>query len=678
MTEQAIFDEFYARGAEHFKPPYRGEIWECFADVPMGRGYANEGLPFDIRTANYLRDVQREIRSRPFGKFVCKAAVQMGKTLGCVEQPVGYFIMHEPGDMTVYLPAEAMDQAKSRLMPYIKALPGVANLVDAVEAGNRFDITTAEFYLPGMTLRVWPLNEGSTQRITLRYVLISDAYLAKSDGMIQQAIARTTQHNSNVLRDYKIIIESQGGIEGDDFDKEWHTTDMRELHVNCPACGTSQPFAWTRYRPDDFVPVPPLIVPSLDHTAWIAHHRELFLKADHRYSGMKRGAEELIKRDDGSYNEREVLRHTYYECFYCGSAWQDNPETRRQLDESSHYVATNPNALPENVGFSWPAWAGQRLAWGGDHCMLGYLRAKHNYDKLGNREDLKQWYQKRAATAWNSDLGGGSQDKMPANISDDAPIVGEKIRIGAVDCQFNLTHLVYQCWAIGDGTPPRLLHYEWIKPPARLETDSEKREFCQNRVRALNAEHKIQQQNFMVDAGHRPDLVREWAARDAVYAPIKVGQAVRKKWVTYGLLIGDDRASYKWDHPGRTATYERFKRRETVLVDTIQPGGKMRMPICHQLWSNPSIKEIAARWRDGDGAPQIQVPERFRKDGGKEGFWAQMNSERKLPWKGRPGKERWDNEGKPNHAWDGWCMVMVRMDQLEYLTSFGAPQADSE
>src|SRR5688572_19531939 len=83
-----------------------------------------------------------------------------------------------------------------------------------------------------------------------------------------------------------------------------------------------------------------------------------------RHAGMKRGDEQLIKLADGDYNEAEVLRQTFYECFHCGSPWQDDGEfgpTRVALDESSHYVPTRSTALPGNVGFSWPAWANRRL-----------------------------------------------------------------------------------------------------------------------------------------------------------------------------------------------------------------------------------------------------------------------------------------------------------------------------
>jgi hypothetical protein len=660
------------------RPRFRGEIWKNTEKVPMGRGYANEGKPFDIETACYLKPIFRAIRNPDIPVIAVLAAVQMLKTFACIEESAAYFIEHDPGDMTIYIGGDdsARDQARARIIPRFRSIPGVSSQILAAEQNDRFDINTQEFYLPAMILRIWGLSENTTARMTLRRVLGSDLYLSKNSGLWLQAIARTTQHQQR-----KIIGESQGGEEGDDMDKFWKTTNMGYLHVTCPLCGTFQPFEFHRERLDEFIATPPLTIPSLDHKDWINHHTPILKSPERCHTGFQRGDDDLIKRADGSYNEAEILKQTYYECFHCGGAWHDNPETRKKLDETSDYVPSNPNALPGYLGFSWPSWAGQRLRWGGEYVMLGYLRAKQTQEKLGNVEELKQWYQKRAGRPWTTDLSAKSPERIGATIYDIDPKLkypGELVRISGIDFQFNGTHMPYQTWAIGDGRRPRLLHWEWIKPSVAGPTDEQARQFCKARVRALNKEWGIEQQNCMIDAAHRPDLVREWAAEDAVFAKIRIGARITNKWVSYGLLMGDDKVSYKWAHPGRAATLERFKQFEWVNVEIVKDGRRQRIPIHHRLWSNPSIKEIAERWRDGDGAPKIEVHENFLKEKGKDGFWSQMISERKLPWKGRPGKLRYDNEGRPNHAWDGFCMVLVRMDELGYLNSFGPPSEDAD
>lgn len=658
-------------------PPFRGGAVENLGNAPMGKGHGNQGQPFDLDTACYLKpiyaayDHARRTDSRL--KLVLKAGVKTVKSF-TGEVCAAEHVCHARGDAAIFFATgETADVgATTRILDFFRGIPAFQRKLETMT--SRFDDTKGALKFPDKTLFILAANMSNTQQKNLAFVLLQDAFLTEATGMIEEMLARTTQYEKEAV----IFIESQGGEKGFDFDRHYDDTNQQELHVVCPYCETPHIWnwkAWDMVREDDFVARCPVAIPEPDRAAWVQEHTALLKSPERRRCGFKRGPDELIKSPDGHYNEAAILRETHFECYHCGQPWLDTPALRERLDRSSHYVAARADALPEHVGFNVPQWINRRLGWG--KMMLEKLQAQKLADELGNYEPLKKWWQKVAARTWDKDLTAKAPERLAASLYDDkAPIPGEKARISATDCQLDLTHLIYQAWSIGDGTPPRLLHYEWIKPPAGLETAQEQREFCKNRVRALDQEYDIAPQNSMKDAAHRPDLVREWAAEDAVFSRIRSGSAIRQKWVTYGLLVGDDRASYKWEHPGRKPTWERFKRKETVLVDTVKNGARLKIPVQHRLWSNPSIKEIAARWRDGDGAPRIQVHQKYLADGSKEGFWAQMTSERKLPWKNRPGKERWDNEGRPNHAWDGWCMVVVRMDELDYLNSFGPPQAD--
>ena len=402
MTGIPRFDpEMEAPAFDVVTPRFRGEIWEYIGDVPMRRGYANDGKPFDIETANYLRPIFRAIKDRAIPYVAVLAAVQTLKTFACIEAAAAWFIGNDPGDMAIYIGGDddACHQIRSRTKEWWESIPAVGRLFAAAMDNNRWDITTQVYLLPNMTMNIWGLNESSTQRVSLQRVLISDAFLAKRNGMMAQAMRRTTAHKTQ-----KIIVESQGGEAGDDFDEFFRSTNMGALHVVCPLCGMGQPFLFHRRRADDFVAVPPKEIPSLDHAAWISLNTPLLKDESRRNCGFKRGDEATIRRADGTYDELEIMRQTYYECYHCGGEWNDTPAMRLALDHSAYYVPTNPGAAPGRVGFSWPAWAGQRLAWGGEKVMLGYLRAKQRKELFGNEEDLKQWYQKSAGAIWDPKL----------------------------------------------------------------------------------------------------------------------------------------------------------------------------------------------------------------------------------------------------------------------------------
>lgn len=568
---------------------FYGEIWENTATVPMGRGYANQGKPFDINSANYLRPIFQAIKDPDIPVIGAQAAVQMLKTFSCIEEAAAYFIQHDPGDMIVYIGGDdsARDQSKSRLVPRLRAIPGVARQIETAEAANRWDITTQEYYLPGMVLRIWGLNENTTQRISLRRVLISDAFLSKKTGLIQQAIARTTQYRD----ERKIIIESQGGEVGDDFDEFMNTTDKAWLHVKCPVCGQGQPFEFSRERKEGFIPTPPLDVPSLDHAAWVAHHLPILNGNERRFSGFKRGPDELVKRSDGSYNEKAILEHTYYECFHCGGEWKDNPQTRLQVDQSSYYVPTNPNALPGYRGFSWPAWAGQRLKWGGESCMLGYLRAKKAKDELGNEEPFRQWFNKRAARAWDPNLIRTlriqTQEKYDARS--DWPEEWSGHRAFVIDCQHELQFFWGSIWAVSKAGKSRQLWRGIIR--GFDEIVKRQKEFG------------VLDQFVFLDGNYMTNELVEECAKHGHWRTVN-GEKV---WLCWTLLIGSPQKDFS--HKSSKDSRIRFPVSDPFYDYPQLRVDRYRVSVEKYYFSALQMGDMAARYRDGGGPETLFLPE---------------------------------------------------------------------
>ena len=620
---------------EAIRPSFRGEIWENAAGVPMGAGYANNEKPFDIESACYLKPVFRAIRNPAVRKVVIRACVQGLKTF-TVEESMAFFAQHFPGEMALYdcdIEAAA-DHAKSRTMRRFKSIPGFAEIIATIL--NRFDLTTTEIYLPGMTLRLWPLNESAVQRITLQYVFICDGFLSKKTGLIKQAIARTTQHPA----DKKIIIESQGAEMGDDFTAEWEDTNQQVLHVICPLCGKGQPFDWERSRPKDF-PIEKL--------------RE-------KFCGMQRGPEELVKLPDGEYNEPAILEHTHYECFHCGGRWDDKPSVRAALDRSSYYVPTNPNALPENVGFSWPLWINRRNPWGKD-CMLPYLKAVRADKERGNREPLKQWFQKVAGVTWRDDVG-----VFTARISDSVydinkPMDNQERIFGVIDCQEDLTHFWAQVWAVDKYAGVRLLERAHLKSKKEVE--------------ALMQKWKVPLNCVGIDGRHKTNEVIQWASENRYIGPVQTaaGKRISEGVMTWRVLMGSEKPSFRWPN-GQVKRYD-YGFKGVGNRYAVRIGHKGRPFVIYVLqtnWSNLAVKDIAKRYRDRDSAPKMEVLPDTEK--GPESFTEQMFSEYRTTEKGKPiWKKR---TGKVhNHDWDNFCQLLVMMDLFSMLTFEGPSEAET-
>lgn len=647
-----------AAAAAAWRPPFRGEIWESSKGVPMGRGYANDDQPFDIDTANYLRPVFRALRDPDAPLVVALAAVQMLKTFACIEEPAAYWLQHDPGDTTLYVGGDdsARDQAKARILPRLRAIPGVAEQLDAAEALNRHDVGQQEFYLPGMVLRIWGLNEGSTQRITLRRVLISDAFLSKASGMIFQAIARTTQHPRR-----KVVVESQGGAAGDDFDTLWQTTNMAQPFTVCPHCGTGQPFEFHRVRDKDFVATPPRSVPSLDAAAWVAHYSPILSGAQRRHCGFKRGDEDLVKRADGSLNESEVMRLTYYECYACGQPWHDTPATRLALDRATYYVPSHPTALPGHLGFRWTAWMGQRLRWGGAECMLGYLRAKGIEESTGNREPLRQWYQKRAAIAWNGIQAGDRIELREADYDPNAP-PEHKWKVLVVDWQEQLTYGWYSVHAVAtDGRTWQLARGSFGGEAELVE---------------IQKKWGVPDQRVFMDAGHEQERLVQMAARHG-----HVGRSGR--FECWKLFKGSGLRDFVRErHDARGNLVEKYRHPVSNPTPFLVRRGNVMVQVKLYNFSNLLISDMAQRYRDGEKSPAcLFLPRQDKEpeDADPLSWPSQLNSEHKeLARNKRNGlmEERWlpNKSGVPNHAWDllkmlcaflvGWGISRITAEEL--------------
>ena len=681
MTDAAIDEKllreiFAAQGKS-----FRGGVLDFIKDAPMGKGHQNDEKPFDINTACYLKPLFDEYDKAKANQtrlmMMALAGVKTMKSFAG-EVMAADHVCNCAGDFAILFATEKVSDVGSttRIADYLRGVPGFARKLQTLV--RRFDDAKGAFKFPDKTLFIIAANLSNLQQKNLGGLILQDGFLLENSGMITEMIARTTAYRKEAI----IYLESQGGEKGFDFDSKYLETDQRELYVNCPICGSEHIFNWKAFdddsmtRPDDFVPTPPLVIPSLDHAAWISEHRAGMMDGHQRIAGFQRGDEKLIKREDGNYVSDAIKRLTHFRCFHCDGIWRDDGEfgkTRIALDRSSHYIATNPNALTGNVGFNFPQWITRRNDWG--TMMLEKLQAQKSATTLGNFMDLKKWWQKTAGRTWDEKLNAKQSERAGASIYEigDAKLPGERVRISATDIQFRMTHMVYLAVAVGDGTPPWVLHFEWVKPPTGF-TDAQAAEFCKNRVRALDKQFLIQPINSMKDVAHESGMVMEWAAEDAVWG--KTHPRERPGWKSYGLLRGDDRPSYLWKHEGRKPTWERFKEYHNYKIQCVKNGKHTLVDVHQRLWSNPSIKEIAERWRDGYNAPKLQIHEKFLRDTSKDGLWQQLNSEQKLPKKNNAEKLVYQKLRPENHAWDCLAMVFVRMDELGYLNSFGAPPED--
>ena len=422
--------------------------------APMGKGHNNDGKPFDLATACYLRPIfdeyDRAVRNHAKLELVMKAGVKTMKSF-VLETTACDHVCNRIGDVAIFFGTGDLADTVSttRIMDDFMGIPRFKKKLSTIsnaEGRARHQITNGAVKFPDKTLFLIPANLSETQQKNLGFVGLQDAFLTADTGMIAQIISRTTQYPDAI-----IVIESQGGEEHFDFDDRYEKTNQGELHVVCPICGKPHVFNWKAFdessmtRGEDFIPTPPLSIPSLDRPAWIETNRPIMLAEGRKVAGFQRGQDEQIKNKDGSYNEKAIIEQTHFRCFHCDGIWHDDGEfgpTRIALDKSSHYVAANSSAPPGKVGFNFPQWINRRLAWG--TMMVEKLNAHRNASEFGNYEPLKIWWQKTAARTWSQQIITAKQRSVTVGSYDPEQLkelIANAHSVNmAVDCQEDGDH----------------------------------------------------------------------------------------------------------------------------------------------------------------------------------------------------------------------------------------------
>src|SRR5438477_8495878 len=399
-----------------WSPPFRGTIPEYASVLNLQNGYAVKGA-FDIATARHLEEPFAAIRDPRVRLVSIQGAVQTLKSL-IADIVVPYWIEHDPGDILWLFEDDpkARLYAESRAMPLIRSIPGIYRMLQDVD---RHEKTKTKIRFSHCNLVIAGLNEGNVQSISYRYVIIDEGWMARANGLIQQAIYRTTQYPDTK----KILVLGQGGIEDEEADTLHKETDCRELLFACPFCGFAQPFSLSTLRGED--------------------HPNPALRGS--YSGLSWDTTERT-RPGGRWHWEEVARSTHIRCHQCDARIEDRPEVRRQLCDSYTFRRTNPGAPLDKVGFWWPAPASPRIPLG--ELAVKYLKAKVAADELGYRLPLQEFYQKDWGLTWSESVATEYRAVAHEPYDIRSPWAEEAYRTLIVDCERDLAKFFYSVFAV--------------------------------------------------------------------------------------------------------------------------------------------------------------------------------------------------------------------------------------
>lgn len=562
-------------------PADRREPWRWCEEHIKSIPYSPLPGPFRSENSPWIREVMEAIVDPKIRLVSIIAAVQSSKTTS-PELTLCYIIANLPGpclwlDQT---DEDAKDESESRLQKLFESCEPVKKLFPKNKNKQR---NCTIHFSNGMTL--WLLgayNKTNLQRRSIRW-LFGDETWRWPVGHMAEAEARTTAFGWLG----KCVFMSQGGEENDDTHRKFETTDMREWHYKCPKCGKYIPYKWENVEWDDD-----------------------------------------CKDENGEYDFSKINHSTALKCPECGEYFEDTDRMRRILNKGGKFIALNPNASKENVGFHWNALAS--MSWG--KLAELYLRAKIAARK-GDSSLLQQFYQKRLALAWREfaedyrlEIASGSYNS--GDVWDEeagfnklgeiiAPPFAENeviapLRIMSVDVQMNCFYLVVRAWSINGSS--RLLWHEKVLTWEDIEE-------IQKRFRILD-------NLVFVDAGYNSFEVYKHCGE--------------RNWIA---LMGDNRANFFHRLPNGKTVLRFYSPVKYIFISRYV---KCRM----HFWSNLNVKDTLARIRrnqnPADGATW-EVPTDISED-----YLKQMESEHRIK---KGNSWIWEQIGnRPNHYLD--CEAM--------------------
>jgi len=602
--------------ADAFSPAFRGQIYEYAGGLNLQAGYAVKGR-FDISTLPHLKEPLEAIRNPAVRIVSIQGAVQTTKSL-LSDITVPYWIEHDPGDILWLFEDDpkARMYAETRAMPLLRSIPPIARMMEDID---RHEKTKTKIRFAHCNLSVAGLNEGNVQSISYRYVVADEAWMARANGLLRQAIYRTTQYPDTK----KVIILGQGGWQGEDADEIHKETDMRVLHFACPACGIHQPFEVSRLRDETF--------------------RDEKLRGT--YSGLSWDTNDTTKRD-GRWDWEAVSKTAHIRCHFCDHRIEDTRENRRKMGESYRYIATNPNAPAHSVGFNWPALASLRISMADQ--VVKYLRAKVAKDELSYVLPMQEFYQKDLGRAWADDLATEFRHVVAETYDHKLEWPEEAHRVLIVDCQRDLAKFYHSAFAVSMRGECREL--------SRGTLDSFEA------IAAKQAELSIKDQNVFLDCGYEMTRVLRECVSHGHVGTVKVGREMKKIWLCWTGLKGSGQEVFAHVNP-RTETKEWriYSERKLYNVDVGTSRKGARAPWIE--WSNLHCKDLLRARRDQElGCPKLLTLPDDLPSTDMWSHFAQMRSERRKE-EFSAGKKRsiWVpvKDTRPNHYWDIGAMLMA-------------------
>lgn len=200
--------------------------------------------------APYQREIMDSISDPHVQIVVIKASAQVGKT-EIILNVIGFFIDHEPAPILYVLPTDEMAEtySKERLAPMIRDCPTLKEKVSDAK-GRDGGNTIRQKRFPGGYISLVGANAPAKLRGRPVRVLLMDEVdgFPLSSGTEGDPVELARKRTKNFWNKKIILVSTPTNEDESKIDKEYRTSSMEELEVQCPTCGEWQPYVWANLK----------------------------------------------------------------------------------------------------------------------------------------------------------------------------------------------------------------------------------------------------------------------------------------------------------------------------------------------------------------------------------------------------------------------------------------------
>lgn len=524
-----------------------------------------------------------------------------------------WIIKNDPGPTMCNFQTDlvAKDYAEDRAMPQLRSCDIIKDLMPA----DRHKDRTQEIKFPHMPLYIQGPSIANLQTKGIRFQWNSELWCWPK-GRIGEALGRTLDYAEVGLS--HVYNESQGGVDGDDWETLWSQGTKETWSVHCLQCGVLFPLIWQAKQ------------------------------ANGERAGIVWEDSAETKDGNGKWKINAVIKTVKYICPHCGYAHTNTAETRYDWNRRGKYVAANPFAS-HHRSFRYNALACRDWS----NILAGFLNATESKEK-GDVGPLREWIQKQMAECWVEDmqLVESRPEEETFSVNSLEPCIdGEAFRFMTIDCQADLADFWFVVRAWNRDGESRLLH--------------QGRASSWDELREIQTKLGVKDQYVFVDGGYEFRTVCNMATRFGHVGTIRG----RRLYLCWNILIGRD--TFDFVHAVKDSAGKELRERRMYSpvaygdpylgADSARRG--LRAPFYR--WSNEQAKDILRRLRDGKGAKwTAKKPETDSEKKAHDEYIRQINSEvKRIAYDPKTGRERWRwvtrRHGIANHLWDCECMQVI-------------------